>query len=135
MRVLVFGTFDILHKGHDYFLNNAKKLGDELVVVLARDNTVEIVKGKKSQNSEIVRKNNLLSLGIADKVLLGNDSSDKYAIIEEVNPNIIVLGYDQVKFADKLEEELVKRKLVVKIVRLDSFMPEKYKSSLFRDYS
>ncbi|HEY4500387.1 MAG TPA: adenylyltransferase/cytidyltransferase family protein, partial [Candidatus Paceibacterota bacterium] len=47
-RVMVFGTFDILHPGHLYFLRAAKKLGDYLIVSLARDVNVRKIKGRKA---------------------------------------------------------------------------------------
>lgn len=42
--VLTFGTFDIFHPGHEYYLREAKKHGDKLVTVIARDQTVKNVK-------------------------------------------------------------------------------------------
>ena len=50
-KVMVFGTFDIIHKGHINMLIQAKKLGDFLVVVLACDKTIEAVKNRKSYNN------------------------------------------------------------------------------------
>ncbi len=47
--VMCFGTFDILHPGHLYFLRECEKYGDELIVVIARDATVEKVKEKKTK--------------------------------------------------------------------------------------
>ena len=44
IKVLVFGTFDIIHPGHVFFLNQAKKLGDFLCVVVSRDETVNELK-------------------------------------------------------------------------------------------
>lgn len=42
--VMAFGTFDVFHPGHEYYLTQAKKYGDILIVVVARDKTVEKVK-------------------------------------------------------------------------------------------
>ncbi|MCJ2563189.1 MAG: adenylyltransferase/cytidyltransferase family protein, partial [Candidatus Thermoplasmatota archaeon] len=40
VRVMASGVFDLLHTGHLHYLEEAKKLGDELIVVVARDSTV-----------------------------------------------------------------------------------------------
>ncbi len=127
-KVLVFGTFDILHPGHIYFLKQAKLFGNNLIVVVARDLTVKKVKGEFPTNNENVRLRHLSELKFINKATLGN-RDDKYDVIEEINPEAICLGYDQTSFTDKLEDELKKRKLNVKVVRLDSFEKDKYKSS------
>ncbi|EKD43521.1 MAG: hypothetical protein ACD_72C00243G0002 [uncultured bacterium] len=126
-KVMVFGTFDIIHPGHKYFLKEAKELGDYLVVVIARDQTVQTVKHKKPKNSEEKRLKNLDDLRIANKSVLGN-IQDKYQIIREENPDIIALGYDQQMFTANLEKFF----LNTKIVRLKSFKPDIYKSSKLR---
>ena len=46
-KVILFGTFDIFHKGHKNFLEQAQEFGDYLIVVIARDKTVKKIKGKK----------------------------------------------------------------------------------------
>ena len=73
-KVMCFGTFDILHKGHEYYLREAKKLGDYLVVVVALDATVTVVKNNPPKNSQDVRVKNLQQLKLADKVILGSSS-------------------------------------------------------------
>ena len=60
--------------------------------------------------------------------MLGN-LGDKYDIIEDINPDIICLGYDQTHFVDKLESELKKRKINAEIVRIKSYKEDVYKSS------
>lgn len=127
--VMAFGTFDILHPGHTYFLKQAKALGDKLIVVIGRDLTVERVKGRKPVNTESVRVQNLEATKLADEVLLGTLEGDKHAIIKERQPNTIALGYDQEFFLHNLPEALPPGG---KIVRLSPFKPEKYKSSLLR---
>ena len=127
-KVIVFGTFDILHPGHINMLNQAKQYGDYLVVVIARDETVYNVKGEKPLNDENARLANIQKLNIADKARLGC-IDNKYKVIEEEDPDIIALGYDQKVFIDMLED-VVKDK--VEIVRLAPFKPEIYKSSLLR---
>lgn len=125
---MVFGTFDIIHPGHLYLFTEAKKLGDSLTVIVARDQTVLEVKGRAVQNHEITRLKNIENLHIADKVILGN-LADKYQVIREEKPDIIALGYDQRAFVDNLNEILDSK---TKIVRLEPFKEDIYKSSKFR---
>ena len=127
-KVMVFGSFDQLHPGHMYFLLEAKKYGNQLIVVLAREETIKKIKGKKPKYSEKERKQHLEITGIADKVLLGR-LKDKFKIIEDIRPDVICLGYDQTSFSGNLEEELKKRKLNAKIIRLKPYKEHIYKSS------
>jgi len=131
-KVMCFGTFDILHPGHKFFLSEAKKLGDYLVVVVARDKTVAEVKKRLPLHNENERLKQLQQLGIADKVVLGGSGRDRLAVVGSERPDIICLGYDQQSFTNKLEEQLRQRGLEVKIVRMRAYKPGIYKSSLLR---
>ena len=128
-KVVVFGTFDIFHKGHGNFLEQAKKYGDFLRVVVARDKTVSKVKGYVPKYSEHERMNVVRKSALADEVILGR-LEDKYEVVREYKPDIICLGYDQKFFIDDLRKELDKSGLQkTKIIRLKSYKPEIYKSS------
>ena len=131
-KVLAFGTFDLLHEGHKYFLNEAKKYGDKMFVVIARDKTVLRVKGFLPKQNENERIKNIEKLKIADKVILGSEN-DYYSILSEIKPDIICLGYDQTAFVDNLEKEIESRGLKTKIIRIKPLHPEKYKSSIMRN--
>jgi len=87
-KVLVFGTFDIFHEGHRYFLNQAKKQGDFLRVVVARDETVFQVKNKKSLNDEQQRLEKIKNSGLVDEAVLGS-LEDKYAVVKDYAPDVI----------------------------------------------
>lgn len=128
-KVVCAGTFDHFHKGHIDFLKQAKALGDELIVIVARDETVKRIKGFLPTHDERMRRNNVEDTGIPDMVVLGNLDTDLFQILEEIEPDIIALGYDQ----RVSEDEILKRFPNCKVVRLTSFHPEKYKSSYFRD--
>ncbi|MFA7653580.1 MAG: adenylyltransferase/cytidyltransferase family protein [Candidatus Magasanikbacteria bacterium] len=124
-KVMVFGTFDIIHPGHIHMFKEAKQYGDYLVIAVARDQTVCDIKGKTPKYNENIRLQNVLELHLADKVRLGC-LEDKYQAIREEDPDIIALGYDQKAFVDNLA--LVIRP-DAKIVRLQPYLPEIYKSS------
>ena len=129
IKVLVFGTFDVFHKGHESFLKQAKKYGDRLFVVIARDKTVLAVKKQLPRNDEKIRLKNIKDSKIADVVLLGH-LGDKYKIIKEIQPDVICLGYDQKAYVDKLEAKLLSFGMKdVRIVRLEAYRPDVYKSS------
>jgi len=133
-RVVATGTFDGVHEGHKFFLNKAKSLGDWLGVVIARDTTVETIKGHTPTYNESERHALVESLHIADVVVLGYPG-DKYRILTELEPGIIALGYDQQTFTKNLENELKIRDINATIVRIEAFHPEKYKSSLIKKAS
>ncbi|MFH1256267.1 MAG: adenylyltransferase/cytidyltransferase family protein [Candidatus Diapherotrites archaeon] len=129
--VMAFGTFDLLHRGHLHFFEQAKRLGGKLVVVVARDKTVEKVKGRKPVFNENERFELVKGLSIVDRALLGCRHS-MYERIKEVKPAVIALGYDQKPSEKELKKELKERGLTAKVVRLKAFKPRTNKSSKIR---
>jgi len=127
--VMAFGTFDYFHAGHEFYLKEAKKLGEELIVIIARDKTVRQIKGKNPTNSERARLKSIKNAGIADKVILGN-LADKYRVIKKYKPNIIALGYDQFAFTQMLKKIIIEMKLDTQICRIDPHFPDVFKSSI-----
>lgn len=134
-QVLVFGTFDPWHEGHDFFLRQARALGDKLIVVVARDSNVKERKNREPWENEEVRRQRVAVCPSADKVLLGDEwpAEDPYALLIRLDYEILALGYDQQPGEDDIRQYLDSHgKNLVKIVRLGSFYPERYKSSLLR---
>ena len=129
--VMVFGTFDYLHAGHENLFIQAKELGSHIIAILARDKTVKTIKGNLPDHNEKERLHNLKETGWADKVILGN-LKDKAKVIKDYRPNVIALGYDQFAFTYRLEKLLMEIKLDSKIVRLKPYRPDMYKSSILR---
>lgn len=123
-KVMVFGTFDILHEGHLDFFKQARQHGNELLVVVARNINVYRNKGHYPKNDEKVRLSNLMASGAVDVVRLGY-LEDPFKIIREETPEVICLGYDQHSY----DKGLVKAFPNIKVVRLSAFKPEVYKSS------
>lgn len=128
-KVLVFGTFDGLHPGHINFFEQAKKLGDYLVVVVGRDVTVNKIKGRFPKRSELLRLKAVQQCQLVNEAMLGN-IGNPYEIIKKIKPDVIGLGYDQKSFTEDLELELKKAAISAKIVRLKSYNSEKYHSSI-----
>ena len=128
-KILVFGTFDGLHAGHMNLFRQAKKHGDYLVAVVARDITVKKVKGHMPKFSEQERVKKVYDHKLINDAQLGNLKS-YYKKIKEIKPAVICLGYDQVAFVDNLQKEIDKLGLKIEIIRLKPYNPKKYKSSL-----
>ena len=114
------GVFDLLHPGHVAFLREAKALGDELVVVVARDSTAKRFKHTPI-TPEAQRVEMVAALKPVDRAVLGNEG-DIFEILDEIRPDVIALGYDQVHNEAKIAEECKKRGLAgTKVVRLPKF--------------
>ncbi len=119
-KVVATGVFGILHPGHLLFLREAKKLGDKLIVIVARDKNVE----KRKGNAIIPEKQRLVvvkEVRYVDQAILG-DEKDIFKPIEKIKPDIIALGKNQNIDENFLREELKKRKLKAKVVRIDKHL-------------
>ena len=127
--MLVTGTFDGVHKGHEDLFRQAKALGDRLVVVVALDTTVEAVKGRVPRFTAQERVGAVRAHLLVDEAILGQEG-DKLAVVVRVRPDVLLLGYDQQAFTEGLSAALAARGLTPRIVRARAFEPERYKSSL-----
>lgn len=123
MRILVFGTFDRLHPGHRFVLDEASKRG-MLGVVIARDANVLKMKGHNPQESAAERKRVIEREYPEAKAILG-DITDFLEPVRTFAPDLILLGYDQ-----KLPPGVTAEDFHCPMERLPAFKPEKYKSSL-----
>jgi FAD synthetase len=122
--VLASGVFDLLHLGHVRFLEEAKKAGGKnakLIVIIARDSTVEKMKGRKPIMSEDQRCALVESLKVVDEAVLGYEGLDIGEVIEKIKPDIIALGYDQPEMEREVRTFVDTHKLPVEIVRIGKF--------------
>lgn len=130
--MLASGVFDLLHLGHIKFLEAAKKEGGKnakLIVIVARDKTVEKTKGRKPIIPENQRCKLINSLKVVDKALLGYKNLDIAEIINLTNPDVIVLGYDQEALEKKVLEYINKNECKIKIAKIEKFGKEALDSS------
>lgn len=129
--VMILGTFDIVHHGHLNLFKQARKYGDRLVAVVARDARVKNIKSRESLYTEKERKYFLEQIRLVDKVVLG-DTKDVYKRIREIKPDVIVLGYDQMHFTDKLSEKIKEFRLKTRIVRARAYKSDTQKTGKIR---
>jgi cytidyltransferase-like protein len=130
-RIMVFGTFDMVHEGHEDLFSQAKSLASDphLIVSIARDDIVERVKGFRPRHTEDERLKMLAAHPLVDEAVLG----DRIGYVEHIlaaQPDIIALGYDQAgEFVDNLEKDLWEAGHQVRVVRLLPYKPEVFKTS------
>lgn len=103
-RVLVFGTFDRVHPGHLFFLRSAKAQGTALIVAVARDAHVKILKDKRCVTKEAKRLQEIKALAFVNEAYLCDEELGTYGILTTTNPDLIVLGHDQ----QALEKDLIR---------------------------
>ncbi len=131
--VLASGTFDLIHLGHVRYLEEAKKAGGKnakLIVIVARDKTVEKRKGATPVMPEEHRKALVESLRVVDEAILGHEDFDIGAVIEELKPDIIAVGYDQEGIAEEVRRAVAKRKLPVRVIKIGKFGKDELNSSI-----
>ncbi len=107
IKVMVFGVFDGLHKGHQFFLEQAKKLGTDLIIVVTIDKVVEELKNKVPRFNLKKRIEDLRQLAITNKIVSGDEKNGSWKIIKKFKPDIIALGYDQKDLALNLSQYLL----------------------------
>ena len=122
--VLASGTFDLLHLGHVRFLEEAKKAGGEtaeLIVIVARDNTVKARKGKKPIMPEDQRRALVESLKVVDEAILGWEDFSIDKVIERINPDIIAVGHDQVGIESEVMKAIEEKRVSIEVAKIGRF--------------
>lgn len=120
-KVLVAGTFDIIHPGHIYLFKKASELGD-VIVVVARDTSVKRFKGRPPIIPEQQRLEVVSSIKYVNKAVLGHETTDILKIVEEIKPDIILLGPDQNFKEEEISKELEKRGLKIEVRRVEQYI-------------
>lgn len=140
IRVFVAGTFDGLHAGHLFLLRYARQVGERwarktgrsgvhLSVVIARDDSVQRIKGRPPHHSQHERRQLLAALRYVDDAFVGHRDNFVRSL-RRARPDVIVLGYDQ---SLGWEEVLRRSGVVTPVVRCKAFKPRRLKSSILRD--
>ncbi|WP_123533083.1 adenylyltransferase/cytidyltransferase family protein [Halosimplex salinum] len=119
--VVAQGTFDVLHPGHLHYLRDAKAMGDSLVVIVARTENVThkaspVIAGPQ-------RREMVAGLDPVDEARLGHPD-DIFTPIEELDPAVIALGYDQHHDADGIRSALDERGIDCEVRRATAYDPD-----------
>jgi len=116
VRVMAQGKFDILHPGHVHYLTESAALGDELYVVVARDDRVrdrtDLYMDEESRRLVVE------ALGVVDVAVLGSEGS-VFDSVERIQPDVITIGFDQDWDVEDLREQLAEHGFPdVEVVRI-----------------
>ena len=131
--VLAGGVFDIIHPGHIHTLNAAKALGDVLVVAVATDKTAQKMKKRLPLHNQKLRRELVSYLSMVDNAVIGHED-DIFETVKKIKPDIIVLGYDQIHQEKFIGDGCKRINLDVKIVRLQSPVPDLSSSEIQKKY-
>jgi FAD synthetase len=105
-RVMAVGIFDLLHAGHLHYVEQAKSLGEELVVVIAHDETVRKQKHEPVTGQDL-RRRMVEGLKPVDQAIIGNPPGVPiFEILKQIDPDLIALGYDQKHSIDAIRKGL-----------------------------
>ena len=121
---MVFGVFDGLHEGHRYFLSEAARRCERLIVVLTLPETAEKLKGRTPRYSFAERAEALLAFNPALSIVPSDSALGAWNVLEAEHPDHVFLGYDQ----EALAQELMRKSIPA--TSLPAHFPERYKSGL-----
>ncbi|MBS7646013.1 MAG: adenylyltransferase/cytidyltransferase family protein [Candidatus Bathyarchaeia archaeon] len=130
--VLAAGVFDLIHYGHLKFLEEAKRAGGRgarLVVVVARDKTVEERKGAKPVMPEEQRRILVEALKPVDEAVLGFEEFNIREVLRIIRPSVVAVGYDQDDIYEEVKRLIGEEGLGIRIVRIGRFGDEELGSS------
>lgn len=120
-RVLIAGTFDIIHPGHIYLINEAAKLGD-VYVIIATDKNRELYSGEAPIVSEEQRLEVIKSIKKVKDAKIGRHDNDTLKTVEEIQADIVLLGPNQKYSIDTLKKALIKKGLNhIEVKRLNTY--------------
>ncbi|MFC7177486.1 FAD synthase [Halosegnis marinus] len=114
MRVVAQGTFDLLHPGHLHYLREARAMGDELHVIIARQDNVTHKEPPLLPDRQ--RRDMVAALDPVTEAHLGH-TEDIFVPIERIDPDRIVLGHDQHHDDDAIRAALAERGIDCEVAR------------------
>ncbi|MBI2463096.1 MAG: adenylyltransferase/cytidyltransferase family protein [Candidatus Spechtbacteria bacterium] len=132
-RVVVFGIFDGLHLGHEHFLQQARAYGDEIVVIVGRDEIALQLKGKTSQLNERQRRSRVAAHHLVDRAVLGDKETGEYLALKRLKPDVVCLGYDQKELKKDIYRWMKENgaKIVVRVMK--AYKPREYHTSIINE--
>jgi rfaE bifunctional protein nucleotidyltransferase chain/domain len=92
--VFTNGCFDIIHLGHIDYLENARNLGDKLIVGLNTDRSVRLLKGSGRPINNLRTRSMILAAMFFVDVVMPFDEETPYNLIQQIKPDILVKGSD-----------------------------------------
>lgn len=129
-KVMVFGVFDRFHPGHESFLRQAAQYG-KVIAVVACDLVVKKIKGRMPCELQSVRLRRLRKIPHVWSAVLGDARQCSYAVIKKYKPDVVCLGYDQVRLAKDLKEKMNCGRIPkIRLIKLSPHSPKRFHSSL-----
>lgn len=129
--VLASGVFDLIHYGHIFYLEEAKKAcgkNARLIVIVARDTSIE-KRGKKPIVPEEQRRAIVEALKPVDEAILGYEPMNLEDVIMKIKPDIIAVGFDQKSMEDAVEKIVNSKGLKTKVIKIKQFRQEELNDS------
>jgi FAD synthetase len=114
------GTFDLLHPGHVHYLREAAGMGDELHVVVSRPANVDHKESPVLPARQ--RRDVVAALEPVDDAVMG-DPEDIFVPVEELDPDVIVLGHDQHHSESGIQAALDERGIDCEVRRASARQP------------
>lgn len=131
-RVVVFGIFDGLHLGHEHFLQQARACGDELFVIVGKDEISQKLKSKTPQLNERQRRNEVAKSPLVNKAVLGDKALGEYKILKKLKPDTVCIGYDQKELKKDLQRWIKENDMKITVRVMKAYRPRKYHTSLMK---
>lgn len=100
---MIFGVFDGIHEGHRYFFREAKKFGDYLIAVVAKDHLIEKLKKRPPKTNLVGRCRELKKEKIINEIIASDEELGTWEVVKKYRPEVIALGYDQRALKENLE--------------------------------
>lgn len=122
---MVFGVFDGLHPGHHFFLREAARHCETLIVVVTLSRIVETIKQRSPRQDYAERAETVQAFDPRLRVVPGDSVLGTWNVLREHAPDVLILGYDQHGLSQALPPQMD-----IPRVFIDAFHPDRYKSGL-----
>jgi len=93
--------------------------GEELVVIVGRDSASLRLKGKKPKYPEKTRRDLVSKEELVTQAVLGDEEQSSYKALEELNPDVICIGYDQENLESDLKKWMEEKQRVIPLCRTE----------------